>query len=144
MKKIYVNYDSDFYVNQYSNNDTELKEAFMEDDFDIKFGYTKVKEEDGKLVLYNSTNVKEQYYIDEELEKSKQEILYKIDFCKQELSNTDYIVAKIAEAQALGEDTSQLITKYSDMFVYRKNLRNQINELEKELHTLIIKLAQIK
>ena len=133
MKKIYVNYDSDFYVNQYSNNDTELKEAFMEDDFEIKFGYTKVKEEDGKLILYNSTKVKEQYYVDEELEKAKQEILYKIDFCKQELSNTDYIVAKIAEAQALGEDTSQLITKYSDMLVYRKTLRNQINELEKEL-----------
>ena len=133
MKKIYVNYDSDFYVNQYSNNDIELKEAFMEDDFEIKFGYTKVKEEDGKLVLYNSTNVKDQYYVDEELEKEKQEILYKIDLCKQELSNTDYIAAKIAEAQALGEDTSQLITKYSDMLVYRKNLRNQINELEKEL-----------
>ena len=133
MKKIYVNYDIDFYVNQYSNNDTELKEAFMEDDFEIKFGYTKVKEEDGKLILYNSTKVKEQYYVDEELEKAKQEILYQIDFCKQELSNTDYIVAKIAEAQALGEDTSKLITKYSDMLVYRKNLRNQINELEKEL-----------
>ena len=133
MKTIYVNYDNDFYVNQYSNNDTELKEAFMKDDFEIKFGYTRVKEEDGKLILYNSTNVKEQYYVDEELEKSRQEILYKIDFCKQELSNTDYIVAKIAEAQALGEDTSQLITKYSDMLVYRKNLRNQINELEKEL-----------
>ena len=133
MKKIYVNYDIDFYVNQYSNNDTELKEAFMEDDFEIKFGYTKVKEEDGKLVLYNSIQVKSQYYVDEELEKAKQEILYKIDFCKQELSNTDYIVSKIAEAQALGEDTSQLITKYSDMLVYRKNLRNQINELEKEL-----------
>ena len=133
MKKIYVNYDNDFYVNQYSTNDTELKEAFIEDDFDIKFGYTKVKEEDGKLVLYNSTNLKKQYYVDEELEKAKQEILYKIDFCKQELSNTDYMVAKIAEAQALGEDTSQLITKYSDMLVYRKNLRNQITELEKEL-----------
>lgn len=133
MKKIYVNYDNDFYVNQYSYNDTELKEAFMEDDFNIMFGYTKVKEEDGKLVLYNSTQVKAQYYVDEELEKAKQEILYKIDFCKQELLNTDYIVAKIAEAQALGEDTSQLITKYSDMLVYRKNLRNQINELEKEL-----------
>ena len=133
MKKIYVNYDSDFYVNQYSTNDTELKEAFMEDDFVIKFGYTKVKEEDGKLILYNSTNVKSQYYVDEELEKARQEILYKIDFCKQELSNTDYMVAKIAEAQALGEDTSQLIIKYGDMFVYRKNLRNQINELEKEL-----------
>ena len=133
MKKVYVNYDNDFYVNQYSTNDTELKEAFIEDDFEIKFGYTKVKEEDGKLILYNSTKVKEQYYVDEELEKAKQEILYQIDFCKQELSNTDYIVAKIAEAQALGEDTSQLITKYSDMLVYRKNLRNQINELEKEL-----------
>ena len=133
MKKVYVNYDNDFYVNQYSTNDTELKEAFMEDNFEIKFGYTKVKEEDGKLILYNSTKVKEQYYVDEELEKAKQEILYQIELCKQELSNTDYIVSKIAEAQALGEDTSQLITKYSDMLVYRKNLRNQINELEKEL-----------
>lgn len=133
MKTIYVNYDNDFYVNQYSCNDTELKEAFMEDDFNIKFGYTKVKEEDGKLVLYNSTQVKSQYYVDEELEKAKQEILYKIDIYKQELSNTDYMVAKIAEAQALGEDTSPLITKYGEMLVYRKNLRNQINELEKEL-----------
>ena len=133
MKKVYVNYDNDFYVNQYSYNDTELKEAFMEDDFDIKFGYTKVKEEDGKLILYNDIQCKSQYYVDEELEKARQEILYKIDFCKQELSNTDYIVVKIAEAQALGEDTSQLITKYSDILVYRKNLRNQINELEKEL-----------
>ena len=133
MKQIYVNYDSDFYVNQYSNNDTELKEALMEDDFDIKFGYTKVKEEDCKLILYNSTKVKEQYYVDEELEKAKQEILNQIELYKQELSNTDYMVAKIAEAQALGEDTSQLITKYSDMLVYRKNLRNQITELEKEL-----------
>ena len=133
MKKIYVNYDSDFYVNQYSNNDTELKEAFMEDSFDIKFGYTKVKEENGKLILYNSTKVKSEYYVDEELEKAKQEILYQIELYKQELSNTDYMVAKIAEAQALGEDTSQLITKYSDMLVYRKNLRNQITELEKEL-----------
>ena len=133
MKKIYVNYDTDFYVNQYSYNDTELKEAFMEDNFEIKFGYTKVKEEYGKLILYNEIQCKTEYYVDEELEKAKQEILYQIDFCKQELSNTDYMVAKIAEAQALGEDTSQLITKYSDMLVYRKNLRNQITELEKEL-----------
>ena len=133
MKTIYIKYDNDFYVNQYSNNDTELKEAFMEDVFDIKFGYTKVKEENGKLILYNSTKVKSEYYVDEELEKAKQEILYQIELYKQELSNTDYMVAKIAEAQVLGEDTSQLITKYSDMLVYRKNLRNQINELEKEL-----------
>ena len=133
MKKVYVNYDNDFYVNQYSYNDTELKEALMEDDFEIKLGYTKVKEEDDKLILYNDIQCNPEYYVDEELEKAKQEILYQIDFCKQELSNTDYMVAKIAEAQALGEDTSQLITKYSDMLVYRKTLRNQINELEKEL-----------
>ena len=133
MKTIYIKYDTDFYVNQYSTNDTELKEAFMEDNFEIKFGYTKVKEEDGKLILYNDIQCNPEYYVDEELEKAKQEILYQIELCKQELSNTDYMVAKIAEAQALGEDTSQLITKYSDMLVYRKNLRNQINELEKEL-----------
>ena len=75
MKKIYVNYDSDFYVNQYSTNDTELKEAFMEDDFEIKFGYTRVKEEDGKLILYNGTQCKSQYYVDEEKLKAEQEIL---------------------------------------------------------------------
>ena len=134
MKKIYVNYDSDFYVNQYSNNDTELKEAFMEDDFEIKFGYTKVKEEDGKLVLYNSTQVKSQYYVDEELEKAKQEILYKIDFCKQELSSTDYIVTKIAEAQALGEDTTELLNRYSETIANRKLIRIKINELEGKLN----------
>ena len=133
MKKVYVNYDTDFYVNQYSYNDTELKEAFMEDDFEIKFGYTRVKNEDDKLILYNDIQCKTQYYVDEELEKAKQEILNQIELYKQELLATDYIVTKIAEAQALGEDTSQLITKYSDMLVYRKNLRNQINELEKEL-----------
>ena len=133
MEKIYINYDNENYVTQYSYNDTDLKEAFMEDNFEIKFGYTRVREEDGKLILYNNTSVKEQYYIDEELEKAKQEILNQIELYKQELLATDYIVTKIAEAQALGEDTSQLITKYSDMLVYRKTLRNKINELEKEL-----------
>ena len=58
MKKIYVNYDIDFYVNQYSNNDTELKEAFIEDNFEIKFGYTRVKNEEDKLILYNKMQCK--------------------------------------------------------------------------------------
>ena len=133
MKKVYVNYDNDFYVNQYSYNDTELKEAFMEDNFEIKFGYTKVKEEDGKLILYNDIQCKSQYYVDEELEKAKQEILYQIDFCKQELSNTDYIVAKIAEAQALGEDTTELLNKYSETIANRKLIREKINELEEKI-----------
>lgn len=133
MKKVYVNYYNDFYVNQYSNNDTELKEAFMEDDFEIKFGYTKVKEEDGKLILYNSTNVKEQYYVDEELEKAKQEILYQIELYKQELLDTDYIVTKIAEAQALGEDTTELLNIYSETIANRKLIRQKINELEEKI-----------
>ena len=133
MKKVYVNYDNDFYVNQYSYNDTELKEAFMEDNFEIKFGYTKVKEEDGKLILYNDIQCKSQYYVDEELEKAKQEILYQIDFCKQELSNTDYMVAKIAEAQALGEDTTELLNKYSETIANRKLIRQKINELEEKI-----------
>ena len=134
MKKIYVNYDNDFYVNQYSTNDTELKEAFMEDDFEIKFGYTKVKEEDGKLILYNDIQCKSQYYVDEELEKAKQEILNQIELYKQELFATDYIITKIAEAQALGEDTTELLTKYSEIISNRKNIRIKINELEEKLN----------
>ena len=134
MKKIYINYDSDFYVNQYSYNDTELKEAFMEDNFEIKFGYTKVKEEDGKLILYNDMQCNPEYYVDEELEKAKQEILYQIELCKQELLATDYVITKIAEAQALGEDTTELLNKYSETIANRKNIRIKINELEEKLN----------
>ena len=134
MKTIYVNYDNDFYVNQYSTNDTELKEALMEDNFEIKFGYTKVKEEDGKLILYNDIQCKSQYYVDEELEKAKQEILNQIELCKQELLNTDYIITKIAEAQAIGEDTTELLNKYSEIISNRKSIRIKINELEEKLN----------
>ena len=133
MKKVYVNYDNYFYVNQYSTNDTELKEAFMEDDFEIKFGYTKVKEEDGKLILYNDIQCNPEYCVDEELEKAKQEILYQIELYKQELLATDYIVTKIAEAQALGEDITELLNKYSETIANRKLIRQKINELEEKI-----------
>ena len=133
MKTIYIKYDTDFYVNQYSNNDTELKEALMEDDFEIKFGYTKVKEEDGKLILYNDIQCKSQYYVDEELEKAKQEILNQIELYKQELLATDYIVTKIAEVQALGEDTTELLNQYSETIANRKLIREKINELEEKI-----------
>ena len=133
MKKIYVNYDTDFYVNQYSYNDTELKEAFMEDNFEIKFGYTKVKEENGKLILYNDIQCKSQYYVDEELEKAKQEILNQIEIYKQELLATDYIITKIAEAQAIGEDTTELLNQYSETIANRKLIRTKINELEEKI-----------
>ena len=133
MKTIYVNYDSDFYVNQYSTNDTELKEAFMEDNFEIKFGYTRVKNEEDKLILYNDIQCKSQYYVDEELEKAKQEILNQIELCKQELLATDYIITKIAEAQALGENTAELLNQYSETIANRKLIRIKINELEEQL-----------
>ena len=133
MKQIYVNYDSDFYVNQYSNNDTELEAAFMEDDFEIKFGYTRVKNEDDKLILYNDIQCKAEYYVDEELEKAKQEILYQIELYKQELFATDYIFTKIAEAQALGEDITELLNKYSEIIANRKNIRTKINEQEEKI-----------
>ena len=133
MKKIYVNYDNDFYVNQYSTNDTDLKEVFMEDDFEIKFGYTKVKNEEDKLILYNDIQCNPEYYVDKELEKAKQEILYQIELYKQELSSTDYIITKIAEAQALGEDTTELLNRYSETIANRKLIREKINELEEKI-----------
>ena len=133
MKTIYIKYDTDFYVNQYSNNDTELEAAFMEDDFNIIFGFTRVKEEDGKLILYNDIQVKSQYYVDEELEKAKQEILNQIELYKQELLDTDYVITKIAEAQALGEDTTELLNKYSEIIANRKLIREKINELEEKI-----------
>ena len=134
MKIIYIKYDTDFYVNQYSNNDTELEAAFMEDDFNIIFGFTRVKEKDGKLILYNDIQVKSQYYVDEELEKAKQEILNQIELYKQELLATDYVITKISEAQALGEDTTELLNKYSEIISNRKNIRTKINELEEKLN----------
>lgn len=53
-----------------------------------------------------------------------------IESYKKELSDTDYAVTKIAEAQALGEDVSPLLDEYSEILKRRKELRNKINNLE--------------
>ena len=42
---------------------------------------------------------------------------------KAYLANTDYIVTKIAEAQALGEDTAPLLSKYAVELQQRKEAR---------------------
>lgn len=106
------------------NQDYEITEEEFNNYFDKLNNFYDVAVEviDGKVNFTYTKN-----------ETSDGYLLNQIELYKQKLSETDYIVTKIAEAQALGEDTSQLITKYSDMLVYRKNLRNQINELEKEL-----------
>ena len=67
-------------------------------------------------------------------ETSEGYLLHQIELYKQELSNTDYIVTKIAEAQALGEDTTELLNQYSETIANRKNIRIKINELEEKLN----------
>ncbi len=52
----------------------------------------------------------------------------RIDECKQYLSNTDWVVAKIAEAE--GDDQTQLREKYADILTKRKEYRFEINSLE--------------
>ena len=106
------------------NQDYEITEEEFNNYFDKLNNFYDVAVEviDGKVNFTYTKN-----------ETSEGYLLNQIELYKQKLSETDYIVTKIAEAQALSEDTSQLITKYSDMLVYRKTLRDKINELEKEL-----------
>lgn len=46
------------------------------------------------------------------------------------LSDTDYVITKISEASALGEDTSALKIKYSNVLARRATVRSSINGLE--------------
>ena len=56
----------------------------------------------------------------------EQIIAEKIIEYKTYLANTDYIVTKIAEAQALGEDTPPLLSKYQVQLQQRKEAREFI------------------
>ena len=67
-------------------------------------------------------------------ETSEGYLLNQIELHKQELLATDYIITKIAEAQALGEDTTELLNKYSEIIANRKLIRIKINELEEKLN----------
>lgn len=134
MKKIYINFDEDGFVNIFSDNDTALTEVYMEDDFELSFGYTKVKEENGRYYLYNVDTPKEQYISKDN--SYEEELILSIDEYKCKLSETDYIVVKIAEAQALGEDITILLEKYAEELSNRKLYRQKINELEQLLEAL--------
>ena len=134
MKKVYINFDEENFITAFSENDTMLTEAYMEDDFEFSFGYTKVKEESGTYYLYNVDTPKEQY-----LQKDnsyEDELILSIDDYKYKLSETDYIVVKIAEAQALGEDVDSLLAEYSEEMKNRKIYRQRINELQEELNKI--------
>lgn len=65
--------------------------------------------------------------------KSQVAIQAEIDMYKVNLANTDYIVAKISEAALIGDDKEALIEQYQDTIKQRKEWREKINELEKEL-----------
>ena len=134
MKKIYVDFDEENFITAFSENDTMLTESYMEDDFEFSFGYTKVKEENGVYYLYNVDIPKEQYISKDN--SYEDELILSIDEYKCKLSETDYIVVKIAEAQALGQDVTTLLEKYAEELSNRKIYRQKINELEQLLEAL--------
>lgn len=60
-------------------------------------------------------------------EQEKQDLEIKLNEARAYLANTDYIVTKIAEAQALGGDTTLLLSKYADVLTQRKEAREFIS-----------------
>ena len=63
-------------------------------------------------------------------EKAKAEITRQISACKKYLQDTDYIVLKIAELMAEGNDTTTLRSEYAEQLKLRQECRDKINELE--------------
>ena len=91
----------------------------------LEDGYTQITEEE-----FNELSNKR--YEPTEEQKAKIEKARQIAELKKKLDNTDYIVLKIAEAQADGdtETVAELKTTYATELVNRKAWRVQINELE--------------
>lgn len=73
-------------------------------------------------------NTPEPEFTDAEL--LAQENTTKVSEAKQYLADTDWIVVKINEANINGEDISDLLTKYADIFISRADARVLINSLE--------------
>ena len=69
-------------------------------------------------------------------ETSEGYLLSQIEAYKQKLSETDYVVTKIAEAQAIGDDVGELINQYSEIIANRRLIRTIINDLEAKLKGL--------
>ena len=69
-------------------------------------------------------------------ETSEGYLLSQIEAYKQKLSATDYIVTKIAESQAIGDDIGELLNQYSEVIANRRLIRTIINDLEAKLKEL--------
>lgn len=91
----------------------------------LEDGYTQITEEE-----FNKLNNKR--YEPTEEQKAKIEKARQIAELKKKLADTDYIVLKIAEAQADGETetVAELKTTYATELANRKAWREQINKLE--------------
>lgn len=114
MKEIYIGYDSNFYVNQYSEFNQDLTLAYMDDDFQIEFGYTKVKIEEDKYILYNQKDVNKLYVDPSEEEQfvfnlRKQRAILLEAFDKYK-SNVNYGVVTEDE-----ETRARIVSWYNDL-----------------------------
>ena len=91
----------------------------------LEDGYTQITEEE-----FNELSNKR--YEPTEEQKAKIEKARQIAELKKKLADTDYIVLKIAEAQADGETetVAELKTTYATELANRKAWREQINKLE--------------
>ena len=69
-------------------------------------------------------------------ETSEGYLLSQIEAYKQKLSATDYVITKIAESQAIGDDIGELINQYSEVIANRRLIRTIINDLEAKLKEL--------
>ena len=109
------------------NQDYEITKEEFNNYFDKLNNFYNVAVEviDGKVKFTYTKN-----------ETSEGYLLNQIEFYKQKLSATDYIVTKIAEAQAIGDDIGELINQYSEVIAHRRLIRTMINDLEAKLKGL--------
>lgn len=120
-----------FSVNGYdypcTNEDYEITEDQYNEFFDKLNNFYDVAVEviDGKVKFTYTKN-----------ETSYGYLLSQIEAYKQKLSETDYVITKIAETQAIGDDIGELINQYSEVIANRRLIRTKINELEAKLKEL--------
>ena len=109
------------------NQDYEITQAEFNNYFDKLNNFYDVAVEviEGKVNFTYTKN-----------ETSEGYLLSQIEAYKQKLSATDYVVTKIAEAQAIGDDIGELINQYSEVIANRRLIRTIINDLEAKLKEL--------
>ena len=103
------------------NQDYEITEEEFNNYFDKLNNFYDVVVEviDGKVNFTYTKN-----------ETSEGYLLSQIEAYKQKLSATDYVITKIAEAQAIGDDVGELLNQYSEIIANRRLIRTIINDLE--------------